>query len=146
MRRRDFGKASLVAIVSSVIAGSVNSDGVPSNADFPKAHGLTEYVGKFVWQTKYEDLPGEVIELGKKSILDGLGLALAGSKAQSGALCRQYLETIGVCDGKSTIIGSGRKTSRPATTRMDFTPLGRAGHLAPRRLARNCSTSKCRKF
>ncbi len=111
MRRRDFGKASLGAIASSVITGSVNSDGVPSNADFPKAHGLTEYVGKFVWQTKYEDIPGEVIELGKKSILDGLGLALAGSKAQSGALCRQYLETIGVCDGKSTIIGSGRKTS-----------------------------------
>jgi len=36
---------------------------------------------EFVWQTKYEDIPGEVIELGKKSILDGLGLALAGSKA-----------------------------------------------------------------
>src|SRR5467141_1364893 len=111
MRRRDFGKASLGAIASSVIAGSVNGGGAPSNADFPEAPGLTEYVGKFVWQTKYEDIPGEVIELGKKSILDSLGLALAGSKAQSGALCRQYLETIGVCDGKSTIIGSGRKTS-----------------------------------
>src|SRR5258706_8550446 len=111
MRRRDFGKASLGAIASSVITGSVNGTGLPSRADFPKAPGLTEYVGEFVWQTKYEDIPGEVIELGKKSILDGLGLALAGSKAQSGALCRQYLETIGVCDGKSTIIGSGRKTS-----------------------------------
>src|SRR6266852_4506366 len=111
MRRRDFGKASLGASATSVIAGSVNGAGVPSRADFPKAPGLTEYVGKFVWQTKYEDIPGEVIELGKKSILDGLGLALAGSKAQSGALCRKYLETIGVCDGKSTIIGSGRKTS-----------------------------------
>src|SRR6267378_4043629 len=111
MRRRDFGKASLGAIASSVITGSVNGTGLPSRADFPKSPGLTEYVGNFVWQTKYEDIPGEVIELGKKSILDSLGLALAGSKAQSGALCRQYLETIGVCDGKSTIIGSGRKTS-----------------------------------
>src|SRR6202158_403548 len=111
MRRRDFGRASLGVIASSVVAGPVNGARVPSNADFPKARGLTEYVGKFVWQTKYEDIPGEVIELGKKSILDGLGLALAGSKAQSGALCRQYLETIGVRDGKSTIIGSGRKTS-----------------------------------
>src|SRR5258708_12114054 len=111
MRRRDFDKASLGAIATSVITGSVNGTGLPSRADFPKAPGLTEYVGEFVWQTKYEDIPGEVIELGKKSILDSLGLALAGSKAQSGALCRQYLETIGVCDGKSTIIGSGRKTS-----------------------------------
>src|SRR6202171_2323059 len=112
MRRRDFGKASLGVIASSAIAGSVNGGGVPSNADFPKAPGLTEYVGKFVWQTKYEDIPGEVIELGKKSILDGLGLALAGSKAQTGALCRQYLENLGVCGGKSTIIGSARKTSQ----------------------------------
>jgi len=48
MRRRDFGKASLGAIASSVIAGSVNGGGAPSNADFPKAPGLTEYVGKFV--------------------------------------------------------------------------------------------------
>ena len=111
MRRRDFGKASLGVIASSVIASSVNGAGVPRNVDFPKAPGLTDYVGKFVSQTKYEDIPGEVIELGKKSILDGLGLALAGSKAQTGALCRQYVENIGVCDGKSTIIGSARKTS-----------------------------------
>src|SRR5258708_8997702 len=111
MRRRDFGKASLGVIASSVMASSVNGAGVRPNVDFPKAPGLTDYVGKFVSQTRYEDIPGEVIELGKKSILDGLGLALAGSKAQTGALCRQYLENIGVCDGKSTIIGSARKTS-----------------------------------
>src|ERR1700674_3887831 len=111
MRRRDFGKASLGVIASSVLVDSAKSAGALPSSDFPKAPGLTEYVGKFVWQTTYEDIPGEVIELGKKSILDGLGLALAGSKAQSGALCRQYLETIRVCDGKSTIIGSARKTS-----------------------------------
>ena len=111
MRRRDFGKASLGAIVSSVIAGSVNGAGVAPNADFPKARGLTGYVGKFVSQTRYEDIPEAVIELGKKSILDGLGLALAGSKAQTGALCRQYFENLGVCNGKATIIGSAQKSS-----------------------------------
>src|SRR6195256_3504581 len=111
MPRRDFGKASLGAIASSVIAGSVNGAGVPSRADFPKAPGLTEYAGKFVWQTKYEDIPGEVIELGKKSILDGLGLALAGSRAQTGAICREYVEHLGICGGKATIIGSSKKTS-----------------------------------
>jgi 2-methylcitrate dehydratase PrpD len=111
MRRRDFGKASLGAIASSVLAGPVNGAGAPPNGDFPKTPGLTDYVAKFVSQTRYEDIPGEVIELGKKSILDGLGLALAGSKAQTGALCRQYLEKLGVCDGKATIIGSARKSS-----------------------------------
>jgi 2-methylcitrate dehydratase PrpD len=111
MRRRDFGKASLGAIASGVLAGSANSSAAPAPADFPKTPGLTDYVAKFVSQTKYEDIPGEVIELGKKSILDGLGLALAGSRAQSGALCRQYLEKLGVCYGKSTIIGSAQKSA-----------------------------------
>ena len=111
MRRRDFGKASLGVIASSVLANSAKGAEASTSNDFPKVTDLTDYVGKFISQTEYEDIPREVIELGKKSILDGLGLALAGSKAQTGALCRQYLENLGVCGGKSTIIGSARKTS-----------------------------------
>ena len=111
MRRRDFGKASLGTVASTVLFSSQSRAGVAPESDFPKVPGLTDYVGRFVGTTKYEDIPEEVVELGKKSILDGLGLALAGSKAQTGTLCRQYLEKSGVCDGKSTIIGSARKTS-----------------------------------
>src|SRR5712671_3663541 len=111
MRRRDFGIASLGVIASTMLTDSIEGAELMSRSDFPRAPGLTDYVGKFVSQANYEDIPGEVVELGKKSILDGLGLALAGSKAQTGALCRRYLEKIGVCDGKSTIIGSARKTS-----------------------------------
>jgi 2-methylcitrate dehydratase PrpD len=111
MFRRDFGRASLSMIASTLLVNSPKTAGVRASNDFPKAPGLTDYVGRFVLATKYEDIPGEVIELGKKSILDGLGLALAGSKAQTGALCRQYLENLGVCNGKATVVGSVRKTS-----------------------------------
>src|SRR5712664_3814134 len=111
MRRRDFGIASLGVIASTMLTDSIEGAKLMSRSDFPRAPGLTDYVGKFVSQAKYEDIPGEVVELGKKSILDGLGLALAGSKAQTGSLCRRYLERIGVCDGQSTVIGSARKTS-----------------------------------
>jgi 2-methylcitrate dehydratase PrpD len=111
MRRRDFGIASLGVIASTMLADSTESAELTSRSDFPRAPGLTDYVAKFVSHAKYEDIPVEVVELGKKSILDGLGLALAGSKAQTGTLCRRYLEKIGACDGKSTIIGSARKTS-----------------------------------
>jgi hypothetical protein len=82
--RRDFGKTSLGVLGSTFLAGSVGRAGNAPSSDFPKAPGLTEYVGKFVALSRYEDIPEEVIELGKKSILDGLGLALAGSRAQSG--------------------------------------------------------------
>src|SRR6266853_3071517 len=110
MLRRDFGKASLGLIASTVLVNSAKGAKVAAN-DFPKSLGLTDYVGRFVTTTKYEHIPPEVIELGKKSILDGLGLALAGSMARTGTICRQYLESLGLCDGKATIVGSAWKTS-----------------------------------
>jgi 2-methylcitrate dehydratase PrpD len=111
MRRRDFGKASLGAIASTAFLRSAKGAETPAGGDFAKAPGLTEYVGQFIASTKYEDIPQDVIELGKKSILDGLGLALAGSRAQTGAICREYVEHLGICDGKAGIIGSSKKTS-----------------------------------
>ena len=111
MLRRDFGKTSLGVLGSTLLSDSIGRAGNAPRNDFPKAPGLTEYVGRFVASTKYEDIPGEVIELGKKSILDGLGLALAGSRAQTGTICRDYLGHLGICDGKACIIGSSKKTS-----------------------------------
>jgi 2-methylcitrate dehydratase PrpD len=111
MLRRDFGKAALGAIASTALLDSARGAGGAPCADFPKTSGLTDYVGRFIASTKYEAISDDVIELGKKSILDGLGLALAGSMAQTGTLCRQYVENLGIGDGKSTIIGSARKTS-----------------------------------
>lgn len=111
MLRREFAKTSLGAIASSPFFPSVKRAQLPSRDDFPQVHGLTNYVGRFVVETRYEDVPAEVIELGKKSMLDGLGLAIAGSRAQTGAICRRYLEHLGLCSGKATIVGSGLKTS-----------------------------------
>ena len=91
----------------SVSANKTESSG----SDFPKTSGLTAYVGRFVATTTYQQIPEEVKELGKKSILDGLGLALAGSRAETGAISRKYVQQIGVCNGKATIIGSTQKTS-----------------------------------
>src|SRR5438445_13622987 len=112
MRRRDFGKASLGVMASSLVVNSARGANALPGSDFPKAPGLTEYVSRFVATTKYEEIPADVIELGKKSILDGLGLALAGSRAQTGVLCRQYLEDdLSICGGKAIVIGSALKTS-----------------------------------
>ncbi|MGH9354935.1 MAG: MmgE/PrpD family protein, partial [Terriglobia bacterium] len=59
----------------------------------------------------YSDIPANVIELGKKSILDGLGLALAGSVVESGDLSRKYITALGPQGGSSTVIGSAMKAS-----------------------------------
>jgi 2-methylcitrate dehydratase PrpD len=73
--------------------------------------GLTRYVAEFVVTSKPEDLPDDVVALGKKSILDGIGLALSGSVAQSGELVRRHLDELGLMPGTATVIGAGRKVA-----------------------------------
>jgi 2-methylcitrate dehydratase PrpD len=71
--------------------------------------GLTRYVSEFVVRTRYSDIPAEVIELGRKSILDGLGLALAGSVAKLGQITSAYVQSIGSARNDATVIGASRK-------------------------------------
>ena len=73
--------------------------------------GLTTHVAAFVEQTCAQDIPDDVIALGKKSILDGLGLALSGSVAKSGELVRRHLDDLGLASGAATVIGSQRRVA-----------------------------------
>ncbi|MFD2031634.1 MmgE/PrpD family protein [Ancylobacter dichloromethanicus] len=75
----------------------------------PVVEGLTHEVAEFVVGTSYADLPAEVVELGKKSILDGIGLALSGSVAKSGEHIQAYLKGLGINEGPATVIGTSLK-------------------------------------
>lgn len=80
-----------------------------TQADFPQIAGLTRQVAEFIVKTNYADVPAEVIELGKKSILDALGLALCGSVAETGELGRAYVQSLGLSRGTATVIGTPLK-------------------------------------
>jgi 2-methylcitrate dehydratase PrpD len=119
MHRREFGALCLAAVVAAGAqqevraAAAKTAQGDAGANDHPaaaaaEAKGLTEYVAGFVVNTAYDAIPAEVIELGKKSILDGFGLALAGTKAESGPLCLAYLDTLGSANGAAVLIGTGR--------------------------------------
>ena len=74
-----------------------------------RGEGLTREVGEFVTQTDFDRLPPELLELGRKSILDGLGLALSGSVAGSGRIVQRYLKSQRL-HGRSTVFGTTLKT------------------------------------
>ncbi|HEY2815527.1 MAG TPA: MmgE/PrpD family protein [Casimicrobiaceae bacterium] len=78
---------------------------------------LTGYVADFIVETKAEDIPPDIAHLGKRSVLDGIGLALAGAASETGHLIRRYLESLGLSAGGrgSTIIGGDR---RPVAARF----------------------------
>src|SRR5579863_7848893 len=108
MNRRDLFRTSLAASALALTGQRADSSPAPA-AEFPKAPGLTKSVAEFIVNTKYEDIPPEVIELGKKSILDGFGLALAGSASVMGPIARKYAESFGASEIQASVIGSRMK-------------------------------------
>jgi 2-methylcitrate dehydratase PrpD len=115
MRRREFGTLCLSAVAAEALASPARSSALPGRdrnfaAAAAAARGLTEYVAAFVVNTGFDAIPADVIELGKKSMLDGFGLALAGTRAQTGPLALAYLDLEG-SRGAATLIGTKRRTS-----------------------------------
>ena len=76
----------------------------------PASQSLTRYVAEFIVETPANTLPATVRKLGVRSILDGLGLMLAGQRAESGRILREYLADL-ACDGPSSVPGSDIKTA-----------------------------------
>jgi 2-methylcitrate dehydratase PrpD len=74
------------------------------------SESLTAHVAQFITRTRASAIPGDVMHLGKRSILDGIGLALAGNAAESGHIVRRYLRTLGFPTDKGcTVIGTHLK-------------------------------------
>ena len=75
-----------------------------------ETQSLTAYVANFITRTRASTVPKDVMHLGKRSILDGIGLALAGNAAESGHIVRTYLRTLGIpMDKGCTVIGTNLK-------------------------------------
>ncbi len=114
--RRDFLRAVTAA---GATLGVLGNSGLANTSDqatqacpaspFPQVQKLTASVADFVVNTKYSDIPAEAQELGKKSILDGLGLALSGSKAETAALIQQYVKPFGFQSSGVSVLGSASK-------------------------------------
>jgi 2-methylcitrate dehydratase PrpD len=71
---------------------------------------LTREVAEFIVETPADAMPPSVRHLAKRSTLDGIGLALAGQRAESGRILRGYLASLN-CAGPSVVIGSDLQTA-----------------------------------
>ncbi len=70
---------------------------------------FTERIAKFIEHMSYEQLPVAAIDVSKHSILDCLGVALAGSRADAGRIIAEYAKDTG--KPEAGVIGRGFKTS-----------------------------------
>jgi 2-methylcitrate dehydratase PrpD len=111
MIRRDFCKRSLLWTATAVGGNSTSLLTRPQMAgERPfKEPAVTRYISEFIVNTRFSDIPEQSVEIAKKSILDGFGLALAGSTSVTAPLVRQYLKSLNCSDGRASIIGTGIK-------------------------------------
>src|SRR5215467_5998212 len=100
MKRRELIQAAISAGALNLVTSQSTPAGgqgprvqnQSEQSKFPEVSGLMCYVAEFTLNLKYEDIPFEVVALGKKSILDGFGLALAGLVGEMAGICCKYVQ------------------------------------------------------
>jgi 2-methylcitrate dehydratase PrpD len=108
LTRRKLAQIALGA--PSALLGRSQMAGLEHSAQAADQDGLTRRVAEFIVRTRYADLPHEALDLGKKSILDGIGLALVGSAGAIGRLTHTYLQSLGLSRNEATIWGTSTKS------------------------------------
>ena len=74
----------------------------------PGTPSLTAYVASFATRIRTSDVPPEVRHLGRRFVLDGLGLALCGAVSEGSRLIREHLKSLSCrTDQGATVLGSG---------------------------------------
>lgn len=68
--------------------------------------GLSQDVAQFVVEATVDAVPDEVLHLAKRSIIDGIGLAVAGAQSDVGEIVRDHVVSLG-CKEEATILGAG---------------------------------------
>ena len=101
--RKTFFKVSGGGAVASVIAGAAGNQGNTGSAQSaPKPKklegaaimGATTAVTQFIVDAKLSAMPADVVAQGKRCLVDGLGVTLAGSTMHGSALIRDYVRSV----------------------------------------------------
>ena len=71
---------------------------------------LSQELAKFVIETKFDDLPEDVVHEGKRSLLDSIGSAIAGVTIDKGKIAVTVVKRLGGPQ-ESSIIGVGDRVS-----------------------------------
>ncbi len=83
----------------------------------------TERAVNFICETDGASIPDDVRELGRRALLDTIGVTLAGSTEPTARLFREMLEMEG-CNGRATVLGTPTRTTLAGAALAN----GTAGH------------------
>src|SRR5215813_12290275 len=86
--------AGTVAVAARPL-GVAAADVKPRKSERDAIKGATDAVARFVTRTTLADLPADVVQQGKRCLIDGFGVILAGSTSE---VVREHVREVG---GKS---------------------------------------------
>ncbi len=93
-------------------------------AEVPAESQITERAATFIESTEFESIPDEAILIGKRCLLDGLGLYVAGSDHETAVILAKLAAEQGGTEEAELLGYPGTRVPAPAAARV----LGTAGH------------------
>lgn len=111
MNRRHFLKnvagAGAVCSAGSLVT-AIAAENPAAKVPEPRTD-VTSGIADFIVRTKYPDLPPELIDLGKKSMLDAFGLAIVGAQSKGSRILQTYLGNLGCTNGAARVLGTKQR-------------------------------------
>lgn len=107
--RRYFLKKSALLLGQIGLLGDAFA--ITDNKSNSSGDSLTRYVAEFICSTQIDSFNADALALGKKSILDGLGLAISGSSTSLGGIVRKQIASLNISSGTAVIIGTNMRTA-----------------------------------
>ncbi len=86
----------------------------------PTTEGITRRLARFAAETRFEDLPSDVIEGSKRSFLDTIGIILGGCGEPAPNILAQYARGTGAV-GRASVLGQGARTTAPLAALVNGT-------------------------
>jgi 2-methylcitrate dehydratase PrpD len=133
MNRKDFLRAVAGGAAGAVAAAAVGAERSAAQAPVPSGSkkmtndavkGSTRAVVSFVTSARLDNFPADVVAQGKRCLLDGFAVILAGSTVQGSAIVRQYIKSVTDKQG-ATVLGPERMMAPAAKAALAN---GASGH------------------
>jgi 2-methylcitrate dehydratase PrpD len=87
--------AASAGVVSAIgVDEAIAVDVKPKKLEGAAIKGATDAVRKFITSTTLRDMPVAVIQQGKRCLIDGFGVILAGSTVRGSAIVREYVKSV----------------------------------------------------
>jgi 2-methylcitrate dehydratase PrpD len=111
LTRTAVGTAVVSASDHSLPAASARDDRQPAKVEGAAIRGATKAVEAFVAASALHDLPADVVSQGKRCLIDGFGVILAGSTTPGSVIVRDYVGAAAAKEEASLLGADGFRTS-----------------------------------